>query len=101
MSTTAERDDGAAAQAKFLAVLIDDGEIAFDAHRTVIEDGDFGGCQGILRRRDLSWIYLRQFKDNGGSGETQGSKRDGAFDKWEIVVGKTRTLKSEGCGTQG
>ena len=49
VTTTAKSDCCASAQAKFLAVLVDDGEVAFHANRAVAEDSDFCACQGFLR----------------------------------------------------
>jgi hypothetical protein len=42
VATAAKAEAGPSAEAEGLTILIDDFEIAFDAHGTVIEDGDFG-----------------------------------------------------------
>jgi len=42
VATAAKAEAGPAAEPEGFAILIDDFEIAFDAHGTVIEDGDFG-----------------------------------------------------------
>jgi hypothetical protein len=49
MPAPAERDCRAPAQPKFLAILIDDREVAFHAQWAVIENYDFCASQGILR----------------------------------------------------
>jgi hypothetical protein len=49
MTAPAERDRGAPAQPKFLALLIDDGKVAFDAQWAITENCDFCASQGFLR----------------------------------------------------
>jgi hypothetical protein len=49
MPAPAERNRCSPAQAKFLAVLIDNREVAFHAQRAIIQDRDFCSSQGFLR----------------------------------------------------
>ena len=42
------------AQAERLAILVDNAEVALDAQRAVIENSDFGACQGILRKSNTN-----------------------------------------------
>jgi hypothetical protein len=49
MTAPAKRNRCSPAQAKFLAVLIDDCEVAFHAQRAIIQNRDFCSSQGFLR----------------------------------------------------
>jgi hypothetical protein len=50
MSAATERDSGSAPEPEFIAFLIDNLKIAFDAKRTVAKDDDFGSCHEYLRK---------------------------------------------------
>ena len=50
MPAATERDSGSAPKPEFVAFLIDNLKIPFDAKRAVAKDRDFGSCHECLRK---------------------------------------------------
>jgi len=59
MTAPAKRNRCSPAQAKFLAVLIDDREVAFHAQRTIIQNRDFCSSQGFLRMQHPMRVLVK------------------------------------------
>ena len=57
MSAAAERDRGAPSEPELLAILIHDGEVAFDAKWAVSENCNFCASQGFLRFENPKRVF--------------------------------------------
>jgi len=63
MTASAKANRFASSETEWLAFLIDNFEIAFDAYGTVIGNSDFSASQGSLRTRN-TLTTMSPFKDS-------------------------------------